>query len=250
MGQFGLAARRFGRHRRGGAAVEFALVGLTYFFVLVFVIQAGVFYLRVTVLDYATEQAARLIMIDQAPNNAGTFTNAPATAAALQTLIQADSFGVLNLSSIAVAVQMAPPVTGTTRAAGTGFQAIPPSAATFGTTYQFLPGSCTINYTTVTTGGNTVYTLNSNAGCTTGTCTTAKFSSLPGSGEVNGGTVTTTTVGSTVTSVYSSATFSCSAGNDIVVQAKYTDNTLSSLISGLLGTVTSTVAFQVDPTTT
>jgi len=29
MGQFGLAARRFGRHRRGGAAVEFALVGLT-----------------------------------------------------------------------------------------------------------------------------------------------------------------------------------------------------------------------------
>jgi Flp pilus assembly protein TadG len=242
-------APTFRRDRKGGTAVEFALVGVMYFFVLLFAIAGGTFYLRITVLDLATEQASRAIMINQGPDNAGSFTAAPTTAAAFEQMVQTNSFGVLSFGNIQVAVQMAGPVTGTVRAAGTGFQSIPP-VATPGGTYQYLPGSCTINYSTSTTGGTSTYTLNSNAGCTAGTCTTARFSLLPTSGEVQGGTDVATTSGSTVTNTYTSATFSCSAGQDIVVQVQYTDSVLSQLVAYLFGPVTSTIAFQVEPVTT
>jgi Flp pilus assembly protein TadG len=229
-------APTFRRDRKGGTAVEFALVGVMYFFVLLFAIAGGTFYLRITVLDLATEQASRAIMINQGPDNAGSFTAAPTTAAAFEQMVQTNSFGVLSFGNIQVAVQMAGPVTGTVRAAGTGFQSIPP-VATPGGTYQYLPGTST-------------YTLNSNAGCTAGTCTTARFSLLPTSGEVQGGTDVATTSGSTVTNTYTSATFSCSAGQDIVVQVQYTDSVLSQLVAYLFGPVTSTIAFQVEPVTT
>jgi len=240
---------KFFGDRGGGAAVEFALVGVTYCFMLLGAIEGGCFYLRVTVLDLATEQAARAIMINQGANNAGTFTAAPTTATAFAALIQSDSFGVLSLANIAVAVQMAGPVTGTSRAAGTGFQAIPPVASPAGT-YQYLPGSCTIDYTTTTTGSSTTYALTSSSGCTAGTCATSRFALLPTQGEVSGGTETSSTSGSTVTDTYTGATFSCSAGQDIVVQAQYTDTSIAALVSYLFGPVTSTVAFQVEPATT
>jgi Flp pilus assembly protein TadG len=230
--------------------VEFALVGLLYFFVLLFGLEGGIFYLRTTVLDLATEQAARAIMINQGANNAGTFTAAPTTAAAFQQLVQSDSFGVLTLANIKVSVQMAGPVTGTARAAGTGFQSIPPVATPAGL-YQYLPGSCTINYSTSTTAGGTTYTLISNAGCTAGTCTTGRFALLPTTGQVSGGTdVTSTGAGGAAVNTYTGATFSCSAGQDIVVQAQYTDTTLATLVGYLFGPITSTLAFQVEPTTT
>ncbi len=225
------------------------MVAMTYFFLLLFAIEGGIFYLRTTVLDFATEQSSRAIMINQGANNAGIFTAAPTTAAAFKQLIQTNSFNILTLGNIQIAVQMAGPVTGTARAAGTGFQSIPPVTTPAGT-YQYLPGSCTINYSTATTGGTATYTLISSAGCTAGTCTTAKFSLLPTNGEVSGGTDVTSTSGSTVTNTYTAATFSCSAGQDIVVQAQYTDTTLSRLVAYLFGPVTSTLAFQVEPATT
>lgn len=242
-------AARLRRERTGGTAVEFALVAMLYVFLLLFAIEGGICYLQTTVLDLATEQASRAIMLNQGANNAGTFTDAPSTASAFATQIQFYSYGVLALGNIAVAVQMAAPVTGTTRAAGTGFQAIPPLADPAGT-YQYLPGSCTINYSTSTTAGVTTYTLISTASCTAGTCTTSRFALLPTSGEVSGGTDVTATSGSTTTNTYTGATFSCSAGQDIVVQARYTDTALTALVAYLFGPVTSTLAFQVEPATT
>jgi Flp pilus assembly protein TadG len=239
----------FIRDRRGSAAVEFAIVAMIYVFMLLFAIDGGVFYIGTTVLDLATEQASRVIMINQGANNAGGFTAAPTTAAAFVQLIQTNSFNILGLGNIQVAVQMARPVTGTIRAAGTGFQSIPPVAIPAGT-YQYLPGSCTINYATSTTGATTTYTLNSNAGCTAGTCTTANFSLLPAAGQVTGGTDVSSASGSTITNTYTGATFSCSAGQDIVVEAQYTDSTLSKIVAYLFGPITSIIAFQVEPATT
>jgi Flp pilus assembly protein TadG len=239
----------FRRDRRGTTAVEFAIVAMIYVFMLLFAIDGGVFYIGTTVLDLATEQASRAIMINQGANNAGGSTAAPTTAAAFTQLVQSNSYNVLTLGNIQVAVQMAGPVTGTVRAAGTGFQAIPPVAIPAGT-YQYLPGACTINYSTSTTAGTTTYSLSSSAGCTAGTCTTAKFSLLPASGQVTGGTDVSSTSGSTITNTYTAATFSCSAGQDIVVQAQYTDTTLSKIVAYLFGPITSTIAFQVEPATT
>jgi Flp pilus assembly protein TadG len=249
--QFSFIRLHAGFHcdRSSSTAVEFAIVAMLYVFLLLFAIDGGIFYLQTTVLDLATEQASRAIIINQGANNAGAYTAAPTTAAAFKQLVQADSFGILTLANIQVAVQMAAPVTGTVRAAGIGFQSIPPVATPAGT-YQYLPGSCTINYSTSTTAGTTTYTLISSAGCTAGTCTTAKFGLLPASGEVTGGTNVTGTSGSSVTNTYTGATFSCSAGQDIVVQAQYTDSTLSKLVAYLFGPITSTLAFQVEPATT
>ncbi len=229
--------------------MEFAIVAMIYVFMLLFAIDGGVFYIGTTVLDLATEQAARTIMINQGANNAGAFTAAPTTAAAFAQLVQTNSFNVLTLGNIQVAVQMAGPVTGTVRAAGTGFQAIPPVAIPAGT-YQYLPGSCTINYRTSTTGATTTYTLVSSAGCSAGTCTTAYFSLLPAAGQVTGGTDVSGGSGSTITNAYTGATFSCSAGQDVLVQAQYTNTTLSALVAYLFGPINSTIALQVEPATT
>jgi len=237
-------ARRFRRDRRSSTAVEFALVGLLYFFLLIFALEGGIFYLRITVLDLATEQAARVIMINQGADNNGNFATAPTTptgANSFQALIENDSFDVLTQANIKVEVQMAPPVTGTVRAAGTGFQSIPPAATPDNVTYEYKPGSCEVDYSTSTT----PYTLIKNHGCTAGDCTTANFNLLPaGGGEVSGGTYTASS------NSYTDATYSCSAGQDIVVQAQYTDTTLSALIGYLFGPITSTLAFQVEPATT
>ncbi len=257
FGARGGEAKQFGhgrlsRDRRGSTAVEFAIVGLLYFFILIFALEGGIFYLRTTVLDLATENAARVIMINQGANNAGTFTAAPATAAAFIQLVENDSYGVLTQSNIKVSVQMTGPVTGTAAIAGTGFQSIPPVATPAGL-YQYVPGSCTVNYSTSTTGAATTYTFISSSGCTSGTCTAsgASFARLPTYGEVTGGSdVTSTGANGAAINTYTDATYSCSAGQDIVVQAQYTDTTLSSLVAYLFGPITSTLAFQVEPSTT
>jgi Flp pilus assembly protein TadG len=237
---------RFSQDRRGSTAVEFALVGLLYFFILIFALEGGIFYLRVTVLDLATEQAARAIMINEGPNNAGTYTDAPASALDFQKLIEADSFNVLTQANISVEVQMTGPVTGTAAVAGTGFSSIKPVAIPDNVTYQYKPGSCTVDYSTSTVGGVTKYTWISTSSCTDGDCAAsqATFNGLPTYGEISGGTYDTTL------DEYIDATYSCSAGQDIVVQARYTDTTLSNLVAYLFGPITTTLAFQVEPAPT
>lgn len=242
-------AKWFRRDRRGSTAVEFALVGLLYFFLLIFALEGGIFYLRTTVLDLATEQAARVIMINQGTDNNGNFTTAPTAATganSFQTLIENDSYGVLNQANIRVEVRMAPPVTGTVRAANAGFQFIPPVATPDNVTYQYQPGSCEVDYTPPS-GAVTKYTLNMNHGCTAGDCaaTQTNFNLLPaGGGEVSGGNFDVTT------GEYKDATYSCSAGQDIVVQAQYTDTALAAFVAYLFGPISTTLAFQVEPSTT
>lgn len=253
VGVFGVprGEARFRRDRRGSTAVEFALVGLLYFFLLIFALEGGIFYLRVTVLDLATEQAARAIMINQVAGNTVGAPAAPTTAAAFTQLIENDSYNVLTIGNIKVAVQMAPPVTGTIAAPAGGFQSIKPLANP-ANQYQFLPGACTVTYTTTSVNGAAAtYNAPTASACdANGTCTVANFTLLPTYGEVAGGTDVTTTIGNTVTNTYTNATYSCSAGQDVVVQAQYTDTTLSALVGYLFGPITTTLAFQVEPTTT
>jgi len=254
VGVFGAgrkAARRFRQDRRSSTAVEFALVGLLYFFLLIFALEGGIFYLRTTVLDLATEQAARAIMINQVAGNTTGSPAAPTTAAAFIQLIENDSYGVLTQANIEISVQMAAPVTGTVAAPVGGFQSIKPVATPAGL-FQYVAGTCTVTYkTTSVNGGAATYSPPTASTCeANGICTTANFTLLPTDGEVSGGTDVTTTVGTTVTNTYTGATYSCSGGQDIVVQAQYTDTALSALVGYLFGPITSTLAFQVEPATT
>jgi Flp pilus assembly protein TadG len=240
---------RFQHDRKASTAIEFAIVGLLYFFVLIFAVEGGIYYLQATVIDFATEQASRAIMINQGANNAGVYTDAPQTAALFQALVYNDSSaasdGLLSQANIQVAVQMAAPVTGNA-VTGPGFASIPPVAVPNGSVYEYVPGSCTVDYTTSTVAGVTKYTLVANHGCTDGNCaaTQPSFNLLPVNGELSGGAYDATT------GKYLNATYSCSAGQDILVQVQYSDSPLSALVAYLFGPITTTLAFQVEPATT
>lgn len=61
------SARRRHRHRRNGSsAVEFALVGLPFFFMLFAIMEVGLIFVTDSILDNATSQSARLIRTGQA----------------------------------------------------------------------------------------------------------------------------------------------------------------------------------------
>jgi Flp pilus assembly protein TadG len=216
--------REFIRTRKSTTAVEFAIVGSLYVLVLLFAVEGGIFYLKVDLLDLATEKASRLIIL----NNVAT---APQTASAFAALIASNGNGALTLSNIAVSVQMAAPVSGTVAAPVGGFQSLTKNAFTAGT-FGYYAGACGIE-TNVATGAVTPNPLEP---CT-GTCTTSKL------GEADQGYQTTT---NGVTTLFQ--TYTCSAGQDILVQVQYTDSTLTKLVSGFLGPVISTLAFQAEPT--
>jgi Flp pilus assembly protein TadG len=61
------------RDRSGAVAVEFALVGPVFFLLLLMTIELGIVLLTQSVLDFATQDAARLIALGQAAAK-GTFT--------------------------------------------------------------------------------------------------------------------------------------------------------------------------------
>jgi Flp pilus assembly protein TadG len=141
----------------GATTVEFALVGTTFFTLLMLATLFSVYYLRVTMLDLATQKAARLLMVNQS-----------ITATQFVADVKSYSFGLLQSQTVNVAVQ---------------------SASTFG---AITPVS------NVSAGG-----------------------SLP----------------------YSPGT----TGNDVLVQVGYTDSTLSFLLPSFLTNVSSTIAFQNEP---
>jgi Flp pilus assembly protein TadG len=60
------AWRRFGRNRRGSAAVEFALVAPAFFALLFAIIETGIVFFAGQVLETATQDAARAVMTGQA----------------------------------------------------------------------------------------------------------------------------------------------------------------------------------------
>jgi Flp pilus assembly protein TadG len=217
--------RRLLRERRSTAAVEFSIVGLFYFVILIFAVEGGIFYIKIDTLDFATEKASRLILL----NN---YTTAPATATAFKTDIASASNGLLKTSSIAVSVQMTPPVSGTTAAPVNGFLNLP-TTFTAGT-YQYKDGACP-----VTTNINTGVV---SAGTCTGTCaySTTGANTI---GELDTGYESTA---AGVTTLYQ--TYTCGAGQDILVQVQFTDSTISNILGGIFGPFITTLAFQAEPT--
>jgi Flp pilus assembly protein TadG len=215
-------AGRFARTRRSTTAVEFAVVGSLYCLVLLFAVEGGIFYLKVDVLDLATERASRFIVL----NNLST---APTSAAAFAALIANNGNGALTPGNVAVSVRMVAPVSGTIAAPAGGFQSLPVSTFTPGT-YQYVAGACALT-TNVATGVITV-------GACTGSCV---YPTTPGLADQ--GYQTTT---NNVTTLHQ--TYTCSAGQDILVQVQYTDSALAKLVGGFFGPVVTTLAFQAEPT--
>jgi Flp pilus assembly protein TadG len=60
--------RRFGRNRKGAAAVEFALVAPMFFAVLFAIIEMALVFFASQILETVTQDTARLIMTGQAQN--------------------------------------------------------------------------------------------------------------------------------------------------------------------------------------
>ena len=60
--------RRFRRHRRGSAAVEFALIAPLLFGLLFAIIEVGMIFFASQVLETVTQDSARMIMTGQAQN--------------------------------------------------------------------------------------------------------------------------------------------------------------------------------------
>jgi hypothetical protein len=223
--------RRFSQERKCSTTVEFAIVGSLYFLVLLFAVEGGILYLKIDTLDLATERASRLLVL----NNVAT---APATSAAFIGDIAANSNGALQTANIAISVQMAAAVTGTIAAPKGGFQSL--STTFTAKTFQYVPGSCPV--TTIVGSTPTV-------GACTGGCaysTAANATNIPG--ELDPGYQTTVINANNSTTTTLHQTYTCSAGQDILVQVQYTDTTLTKLVAGLFGPIITTLAFQAEPT--
>jgi Flp pilus assembly protein TadG len=293
--------RAFAADRTGGAAMEFAIVGTFYFLLVFFVLQGGVYYLRATVLDYATEVVARSLEI----NDNSSSVIAPTSSSAFAYDIAQNSFGLLNYSNIAVSLKECQPAgfTGSTQGDGIkctgGFSSMSLSPIdTTGNTYQYFNGTCAVNYYVVVAdnGQQAINVLNSNcAGGTVTTngsgtplssvagpvCDTTNFNyyqtasnpvvlvgagylstssaTAPATASVTGpqgqttNPYTYTSGGHTFTyTQYNGGLYTCSAGQDFLVQVTYTDNNfiiplIPQYISGFFGTITSTLTGQFEP---
>jgi Flp pilus assembly protein TadG len=64
--------RRFARDQDGSTAVEFAMVALPLFAIIMAALQAALVLLAGQELDYATDEAARLVMTGQVSSSTGT----------------------------------------------------------------------------------------------------------------------------------------------------------------------------------
>jgi hypothetical protein len=246
--------------QKSAAALEFALIGVLYFIILLFVIQGGIFFIRVTVLDFATESVSRAILIN---GNPGATATPPLTAAAFAQQVASISHGFLNLANIKVELQMAPPLPTSTLGQGQGtggFQSIraynfPAGGAP---TYAYTGyGACTVTYQIITyapngavqTIGSDIQTSGTNCtgnGCTVSPAANTANNEIVG-GIVDGGTPSATTNGGFTTTTFTGGTFTCNAGQDVLLKVQYTDTSLAGLVSKYFGPVQSVLAFQIEP---
>jgi len=246
--------------QKSAAAVEFALIGSLYFVILFFVLQGGIFYIRVTVLDFATEAVSRAILIN---DNPGATTTPPVTAAAFAQQVATISHGFLDLSNIKVELQMAPPLPSSTLGQGQGtggFQSIRAYAFPAGGTPSYAYtgyGACTVTYQIITYDPNgTVLSIGSDiqsagTNCTGNGCTVSPGANTANNeivgGIVDGGTASATSSGGFTFTTYTGGTFTCNAGEDVLLQVQYTDSSLVGLIARYFGPVQSVLAFQIEP---
>jgi len=247
---------------KSAAAVEFALIGTLYFVVLFFVIQGGIFFIRVTVLDFATETVAREILIN---DNPGATALPPTTGAAFAQQVANVSHGFLNLANIKVEFQIAPPLPSTIIGQGQGyggFASIPPytfpagGTPVYATLTGYTYGACTVNYQIITyvpsgtiqSIGSDIQTAGTNC---SGTCvvspgTNTQDNEIVG-GIVDGGTASSSSANGFTTTNYTGGTFTCNAGEDALLQVQYTDTSLVGLIAKYFGPAQSVLAFQIEP---
>jgi Flp pilus assembly protein TadG len=94
--------RRFGRNRKGSAAVEFALIAPVFFALLFAIIETGLMFFANQILETLAQESARQIMTGQsqaANNNAGTF---------ITNVVCGQPQPVLNCNNISVDVESDP----------------------------------------------------------------------------------------------------------------------------------------------
>ncbi len=104
----------------GVTAVEFALIAATFFMLLLLVVQFGLYYLQVTMLDLAVQKASRYLLINQSLTQAQFVAD-----------VNSASLGLLAAENLNVAVQSA-----------TTFGAITPVANISGTgAFPYNPGT-------------------------------------------------------------------------------------------------------------
>jgi Flp pilus assembly protein TadG len=90
------AGRWFRGRDSGATTVEFAMVGTTFFSLLLLATLFSVYYLRVTMLDLATQKAARQLMVNQSITSTQFVAN-----------VKTYSYGLLQNQTVNVAVQSA-----------------------------------------------------------------------------------------------------------------------------------------------
>ena len=94
--------RRFGRNRKGSAAVEFALVAPVFFALLFAIIETGLMFFASQILETVAQESARQIMTGQsqaAANTAATF---------ITNVVCNQTQPVLNCNNISVDVESDP----------------------------------------------------------------------------------------------------------------------------------------------
>jgi hypothetical protein len=169
------SGRAFSTDRTGGPAIEFALVGTSFLLLLFFVIQGGIYYLRVTALDYATEVVARTLEL----NGNSSSLISPTSSAAFAYDVAQNSFGVLDAANISVSLKECAPAgfSGSTSVAipcsgGFGGMSTTP-IDTSGNTYQYFNGTCTANIdeTIADNGQQAVSVVSGTTNCVPGTAT-------------------------------------------------------------------------------
>jgi Flp pilus assembly protein TadG len=90
--------RRFGRNRKGSAAVEFALVAPVFIGLLFAILETGIIFFANQYLQTITQDGARIIMTGQAQN--GNFTQAQ-----FQSYICSQVVALFNCNNISINVQ-------------------------------------------------------------------------------------------------------------------------------------------------
>lgn len=96
------SARGFARDSSGSSAVEFALVSIPFLFMLLFIVQIGIYYMAKSSLDAGVTQAADMLLNAFNSGTASSFTGAttiPPTGAQIKAQVVAKSGGMVRNDS-------------------------------------------------------------------------------------------------------------------------------------------------------